>query len=149
MSPVYWRPIVTTDYSDRTIVKPACLQDFDEHDYNQSRFLNETEYQSEEECQEFCDRVTFRIIEAGATVASLDKQGLSGKAIGKRFDDDAPPSPKLNMGVSVAVYWKDISRGFRELTVLKDGTEIHWDEFTDTHDLFQPGTRYRLTIIEE
>lgn len=37
---------------------PVCMQSFDECDYDQSRFLNDVHYESENEAQAFIDHVT-------------------------------------------------------------------------------------------
>lgn len=53
MSDVYWR-ILTVDGMGPTV---ACLQDFDERDYDQSSFLTDKKFSTENEARDELDRM--------------------------------------------------------------------------------------------
>lgn len=51
-SDIYYRIILSCDETEWVVVT---MQDFDEYDYNQKRFFNETKYETEEKAQAVID----------------------------------------------------------------------------------------------
>ena len=59
--PVYFKIIRSSDDNRKHLV--ACLQSFDECDYDQSRFLSQTKYKTEEEAQAVIDGIKMWLAE--------------------------------------------------------------------------------------
>lgn len=69
MSEIYWKILIMDDDT----IEPVCLQDFDEKDYNQNKFLTQKRFSSEEEIKE-----VIRGIYAWLGQLIMDKKICSG-----------------------------------------------------------------------
>ena len=80
---VYWRPYIT---NEKELVS-ICMQWFDEYDYDHSRYFNDTKYNTEEECQDLCDKVNYQLKIINTSIAELLEIEFTVKGINKFLDD--------------------------------------------------------------